>query len=149
MTFVCLEGIAILKWQNLRQLTPAALAGLILSGIHIGLPDSLVSGVMKDTGPISSNVSLTLLVQAFGGPVAAMWFAQGLGTSPGSVIRRICHFSAISLAFWWMAVEAGRVTWSGPGKQFLVHVAWYTLVWMVHAYCHGRPRRSSRSLFRA
>lgn len=149
MVFLLLEGVVVVDRENLRKLAPAGLAGLILTGIHVGLPEPLVFLVLNDTGPISGNISLTLLVQAVGGPVAAMWFAQGVGTTPGAVMIRILQFAGISLAFWWMAAEAGRVTWRGPVVQFLVNLAWYTLVWMVHAYCHGRPRRSSRSLFRA
>ncbi|HWI63277.1 MAG TPA: hypothetical protein VNT75_15670 [Symbiobacteriaceae bacterium] len=149
MTFLLLEGTALFRVRNLRRLVPAGMTGLLLTGIHVGLPQEWMFLKLVDTGPVSDNTALTLLLQSVGGPVAAMWFAQSLGPSVRTGIFRILQFSLMSMAFWWMAVEAGRAIWLGPAVQMTVNMVWYSLVYLVHLYCLGRFPGMSRKQYQA
>lgn len=149
VTFIILLGTAVLDLRQLRRLIPAGLAGLVLMGTQVGVPESLTIVTLTDTGLVRDNISLTLLIQFIGGPVVGMWFAQGVGSSVWSAARRIGQFSLIALSFMWIAVEAGRARWRGPLPMLCFELLFYSLVWLVHAYCQGQFRRSPGGSYRA
>ncbi|HYF95999.1 MAG TPA: hypothetical protein VD969_27620 [Symbiobacteriaceae bacterium] len=149
MFFLFMLGTVVIERRRLRQLLPVGLVGLILTGIHIGLPEHFRYLVLTDTGPVAQDVPLTLLIQVVGGPVGAMWFAQGLGPTRSAAFVRIGQFSLVSLAFWWMAVEAGRVIWWGPVWQFGFSLTWYTVIWRVHLYMQSHTQSAQHDTFGA
>lgn len=147
--FLALLGGVVIDWRDVKRCLPAALAGVVLAGVHAGLPAEFMPGILTDTGPITSNLGLTLVMQAVNAPILAIWFVQGARPAPQAMLRRALTFSGMTTCTAWMAAQAGRMLLAPWWNVFfcsLGYLAWYVVIWRVHLFCGGEcPEQATSS----
>lgn len=132
---VCVSAIA-LDRRRVRELIPAGLAGVVLSGLHL-VADVEHSPILPASNGPWDRVSITLLVQAIVAPAVALWFAQGFTGDRGYPVVRVLKFTGMCLSVEAMSLAAGQIhyapTWN-MGLSAVYYLAWFSTVWWIQTW---------------
>lgn len=141
-----LISLMVIDWRDVKRCLPAALAGLVLSGVLAGLPPEFRPLELSDTGPLRDNLGLTLFMQAINGPLVSLWYVQKAGPGHRLPLVRTLTFTALTTCWAWMAMESGRLQcapWWAPWLTGLIYSVWFLLVWQVHVVAGGTGKAKS------
>lgn len=133
--YVCVSLI-VLDWHRLRELIPAGLAGVVLSGLHL-VTEANHSPMLPVNSGAWDRVSVTLLQQAIIAPAVAMWFAQGLTGERGFPLLRTLKFAGMSTMAELLVLLAGRIVYAPTWNVWLsgvFYLAWYSVIWWVQTW---------------
>lgn len=153
-TFVILAAVLIIDWRRLRELIPAALAGILAGGLHLVLLSDLSPFRYVDTGPISNHTAISLFLQTTVCPAVAAWYAQDLKGGARPPLLRTAMFVVMSFAFSRIAQHQGTIAykaWWSPVYSLVHLTLFYLFIWLIHTYCATadvsakRPRTPEQS----
>lgn len=141
--FFVLVGAVAIEWHRLRELIPAALTGILFTGMRGALPFLSARGQYIGSEPITDQWAIILLVQTTTAPVLSAWYAQGIIAGRGFPLLRTAIFTAIAICFSLMAIHAGALAYRAHLIFWIIgNALLFTLTWRVHTFVNRSHHES-------